>query len=155
MAQTFLSRQVQLLPGQYGDQARRIDIEFQGVDHSGHSYEARVYLNNPAADLTTASTEADGYIGSFWVFGHGGCFGDTGHCDVPSYRAPYDRRPPHQLSPAIKRVVATDPIKRAAAAGGGAITLTVVPHVQSSWTGDPDPGADVLGLSRVSIISYG
>ena len=26
------------------------------------------------------------YAGSFYIFGHGGCFGDVGHCDVPTSR---------------------------------------------------------------------
>ena len=66
------------LPAEYV----RADLEFIGVEHAGASYEARVYVNNPTADVNTEPTEGNGYAGSFYVFGHGGCFGDAGHCDV-------------------------------------------------------------------------
>ena len=39
----------------------RSDIEFLGVDHSGSSYEGRVYVNNPDADETTERTPEAGY----------------------------------------------------------------------------------------------
>src|SRR6266480_3079079 len=52
----------------------RADLEFIGVDHSGASYEGRVYLNNANADANTQPTEMNGYAGSFYIFGHGGCF---------------------------------------------------------------------------------
>src|SRR6266487_6824015 len=50
---------------------RRADIEFHGVDHSGPSFEARVFLNNPDATETTEMTEENGYAGSFHVYGYG------------------------------------------------------------------------------------
>ena len=57
----------------------RADLEFHGVDHSGSSFEARVFFNNPDADETTPRQEDSGYVGAFYIFGHGGCFGDIGH----------------------------------------------------------------------------
>ncbi len=62
------------LPSQFS----RADLEFIGVDHSGASYEARVFVNNPSADIGTQTNEANGYAGSYYIFGHGGCFGDIG-----------------------------------------------------------------------------
>src|ERR1700680_4988187 len=84
----------------------RADIEFQGVDHSGASFEARIFLNQSNADEKTETTAASGYAGAFHIFGHGGCFGDEGHCDVVPRRS-YDPRPAHPLSPARQVVIAT------------------------------------------------
>src|ERR1700744_5231044 len=80
----------------------RADVEFHGVDHSGPSYEGRVFLNTPDADATT-ELAAPGYAGSFYIFGHGGCLGDVGHCDVVARRR-FDPRPAHPLTP-IDKVV--------------------------------------------------
>ena len=60
----------------------RADLIFTGVDHSGLSYEVRVYLNNPRATATTPRTSEEGYAARFAVFGHGNCFGEAGHCEV-------------------------------------------------------------------------
>jgi hypothetical protein len=49
----------------------RADIEFEGVEHGGLSYEARVFLNNPNAGPETAPTTDNGYAGSFHVYGFG------------------------------------------------------------------------------------
>src|SRR5262249_33443730 len=49
------------------DEFSRADLEFRGVDHSGPSFEARVYLNNADAGAETPLTEDTGYAGSFWV----------------------------------------------------------------------------------------
>jgi tyrosinase len=106
----------------------RADIEFYEVDHAGASYEGRVYLNNPDADAGTAKTAEAGYAGSYHVFGHGGCLGDPGHCEVKP-RRPYDPRPAHPLTKAKKVVIATDAVKEAIRQTGNA-TVTVVPIVE-------------------------
>ena len=90
----------------------RVDLVFYEVDHSGASFEARVFINAPDAGVDTPRDDPR-YAGSFTIFGHGGCFGDIGHCDVPSGpRDPFDLRPPHDLVPASKTVVITDAFKR-------------------------------------------
>lgn len=103
----------------------RADIRFDGVDHAGPSFEVRVFLNNPAADHDTPLDAARGYAGRFHVFGHGGCFGDVGHCEQRELPRVYDPRPAHPLTPARKAVIATEAV-RAALAGGGPVTLTAV-----------------------------
>jgi hypothetical protein len=60
----------------------RADLTFSGLDHSGPSYESRVFFDTPHADAGTPLKPAAGYVGSFSVFGHGGCFGEHGHCQV-------------------------------------------------------------------------
>jgi hypothetical protein len=128
----------------------RADIEFHDVDHSGASFEARVFLNNPGADESTERSPLSGYVGSFHIFGHGGCFGDVGHCDVEPWR-PYDPRPAHPLTPARKVVIATDAMRRAMEQSGTA-TVTVVPVVSSTT---PRAGTeDVLKLEQVQMATY-
>ena len=71
----------------------RVDLEFHGVDHSGASFEGRVFVNNPGADQNTELSPERGYVGSFHIFGHGGCYGDVGHCEVRAEPGRYDPRP--------------------------------------------------------------
>jgi hypothetical protein len=103
----------------------RADVIFYGVTHRGESYEARVFVDCPDANIKTPRDPAVGYAGSFTVFGHGGCFGDAGHCD-PNGRSSdaFDVRPPHPMTPWTKSVIATDAIRRTTA---DTITITVVP----------------------------
>jgi hypothetical protein len=134
-----------------GDGFARADIEVEGLDHSGSSYEGRLFLNNPDADAATPTTAETGYAGSYYIFGHGGCFGDAGHCDVLP-RVPYDPRPPHPLWPIRKVVIATDAIRRAAATGP-TMSVTVVPVLLS--TNDVVPADEVLPqFEQISVITY-
>jgi tyrosinase len=134
--------------------AYRADIEFHNVDHAGASYEGRVYLNTPDADADTPTTPDAGYAGSYHVFGHGGCLGDPGHCEVKDRRQ-YDPRPAHPLTKAKKVVIATDAVERAIK-GGGDATVTVVPIVE------PLPYASVeskyiekpVDIGYVRIVTY-
>jgi hypothetical protein len=91
----------------------RADLVFYEVDHSGPSYEARVFLDNPKANADTPREPDNGYAGSFAVFGHGGCYGDEGHC-APNdrLRDEFDRRPPHPLTPQTRTLEVTDALKR-------------------------------------------
>jgi len=129
----------------------RADVQFDGLVHSGSSYEGRVFVNNPDADAATEPSAENGYAGSYYIFGHGGCYGDQGHCDVVR-RGPFDPRPPHGLSPTRKVVIATDAI-RIAMAAGGALTVTVVPVVLSTTGKVPDDEA-IPEFQSVSVIAY-
>lgn len=109
----------------------RLDIEFYGIDHSGSSFEARIFLNNQDADKSTPKNQDSGYAGSFYMFGHGGCFGDTGHCDVPQGpRDPFDRRPKHSLTPQTRTVIVNDALWHRLESEE--ITVTVVPVASES-----------------------
>lgn len=146
MVERFVSDPLEL--PEAAAQIARADLTFYDVDHSGSSFEARVFLDNPDASLGTARDDPS-YAGSFHVFGHGGCFGEEGHCDVPTGPAdPFDLRPPHQLTPQTKVVVITDALKAALAAGSTAVTVTLVAET---------PGAranDVLAFTRVRLVTY-
>jgi len=130
----------------------RADLEFENVDHSGCSFEARIFVDNPDADQSTPRTAQHGYAGSFNIFGHGGCFGDVGHCEVHERRM-YDPRPAHPLTPARRKVVpVTDAIRRSVSQGKTSMRLTVVPVI----TGGTERCdlQKVLRFDRVSVIAY-
>ena len=146
------------LPKPGDDRFVRADLEFHGIDHSGPSFEARVFLNNPEASASTLMDSAHGYVDSFFVFGHGGCFGDDGHCEVPTGpRRRNDLRPQHQLTPIDARVVATDGIQAALRTGGDRLTVTVVPVIDDEDAqdyADQDLLSDPLRIERVALLTY-
>jgi tyrosinase len=129
----------------------RADIELHGLDHSGATYEGRIYLNNPGADEATGRDPESGYAGCFHIFGHGGCLGDPGHCDVVPRRA-HDPRPAHPLTPARKVITATEAVRHAIEAGED-ITVTIVPVILSTTVhiGRPD---DMVKFDHVRIVTY-
>jgi len=94
-----------------GEGVDRADLVFYGVDHSGPSYEARVFVDAPDADETTPTDVEHGYVGSFTVFAHDGCYGDEGHC-LPDQRETdaFDHRAPHPLRPWTRTVTAEAPL---------------------------------------------
>jgi hypothetical protein len=128
----------------------RADVEFEGLDHSGVSYEGRVFLNNPGASEDTPIADAS-YAGSYFIFGHGGCLGDVGHCDVKPRRA-FDSRPAHPLTPTLKTVIAT-PVVRKVLADSSQVTVTVVPIILGTnpSLGRPD---DIIKYEQVRITTY-
>ena len=107
------------------------DLEILGIDHSQASYEGRVYFNNPKADAGTPKTLAQGYAGSFYIFGHGGCFGDVGHCEINERLDAYDLRDPHPLRPTLARVPVTAALKQFAKSHAE-ISITIVPVVSAA-----------------------
>jgi tyrosinase len=126
----------------------RADLVFYDVDHSGSSFEARVFLDNADATVET-SREDPSYAGAFHVFGHGGCFGDEGHCDVPAGPADaFDLRPPHQLLPQVKVVTVTDALRELLTAGRDAVRVTVVAETLG------DRPNDVLAFGRLRLLTY-
>jgi hypothetical protein len=132
----------------------RADLEFHGVDHAKASFEARLFINNPQAGTDTPVTD-ESYAGSFWIFGHGGCAGDEGHCEPRRERRPYDLRPEHQLTPVSKRVVITDKL-RALVRPGEQFTVRVVPWIrpESAARLPANLVTDVLHFDRADLVSY-
>jgi hypothetical protein len=107
----------------------RADLIFYGLDHSGPSYEAQVFM---AARGIGGDPDAShrAYVGSFFILGHGGCFGDVGHCDLPAATDPFDLRPAHQLEPAVRILTVTEPLRALLAQGLTAAKVTVVAHTE-------------------------
>jgi hypothetical protein len=148
-SKVYTSSKIALDP--LGKAFRRADLVFDGVDHSGASFEGRVFLNNPGANAKTPKTVQNGYAGSFHIFGHGGCFGDVGHCEVRGLPRLYDPRPAHPLSPARKIVIATEALRKAVAKGKP-MTVTVVPIVRAGTElTDYD---DVFKFDKLSVLTY-
>lgn len=124
------------------------DFEIGGIKHTGSSYEGLVYIGNPDADASTGKDPQSGYVGSFNVFGHGGCFGAEGHCDnTEPERRRFDNRPLARSIRMKKRVSITEPLRRAAAPGGE-VQFSIVAR-----TTDPDPDG-VLDVRRLSVVTY-
>jgi hypothetical protein len=128
----------------------RVDLQFHGIDHSGPSYEGRIFINNPQADQNTPTTLENGYVGSYNIFGHGRCFGDVGHCEIRRAISPFDYRPSHPLTPAFKRIRITDQIKKIGN-DRKEFVITIVPILSGSLE---DQTEDVVKLERISIVSY-
>jgi tyrosinase len=133
--------------------ARRIDIEFYDVDHAGASYTGLVYVNNPDAGETTG-TDDPSYAGAFNIFGHGGCLGDPGHCDVRP-RRPFDPRPAHPLSKARKVVTVNDRGRRSIQQAE-TVQVTVVPVIEPlpDYDVDPKHAENPLEIGYVRIVGY-
>lgn len=155
MSPKLVSQPVQVDLSRLDNRYKRADLHMSGVDHSGPSYEGRVFLNHPDADENTPLTVEAGYAGSFHVFGHGGCYGDEGHCEVPAKRGPYDRRPPHPLLPEDHHITITDSLRRVEQAGMTELVVTVVPVVRDAPAYIPaEMVSDPLKVERVSIVTY-
>ena len=144
--QPFVSKTIGLTSADIGARYNRADLIFDGVDHSGASFALRVFFNNPAATAETGRSAENGYVGSVYVFGHGGCFGDEGHCDVPTERRPFDVRPPHQLTPARMWIQVTDALRQLAQ-HEDRLTITVV-HMATAQADGPMP------FEKVSLVTY-
>ncbi len=66
----FVSQPVRLNLGSKGLNFERADIEFQGLEQSGPSFEGRVFLDNPAATLETPTTREKrlrGFLPRLWL----------------------------------------------------------------------------------------
>lgn len=127
----------------------RADLIFYDVDHSGPSYEARVFLNNEDADFATPADPGQGYAGSFNVFGHGGCVGEEGHCDIDDRNEDdFDLRAPHPITPWTKTVTITDALKQV---GQAQVTVTVV--AVASGPGGAEE-TEALKFDRLRLATY-
>lgn len=137
------------VPGADRDDFTRADLTFINVDHSRESYSAHVFLDNPDADETTPHDPDHGYAGCFAIFGHGGCAGDEGHCDVPhEFSDPGDLRLLHPLRPHTKIARITDALKRVP---GPEVQVTVVPLVPGEGTPQRE---DVLFFEQMELTIY-
>jgi hypothetical protein len=144
------------LPAASADESEfvRADLTFYGLDHSGPSYRALIFFNNEQASAGTAGDEAAGYVTAFAVFGHGGCFGEDGHCEVVPPVNAFDRNHPHQLQPATRIVTVTDAVQRLVASGATSVTVTVVPVVRASALAVESAAESVLTFDQVSLHTF-
>jgi hypothetical protein len=139
-------------PGQ--PEPARADLTFYGLDHRGPSYEVRVFFNHPEAGPGTPLTADAGFAGKFSVFGHGGCFGEQGHCDIRAPVSAFDRRQPHPLVPAVRILTVTDAIRDLLQRDARTVTVTAVPVVRPSPLAAADQAAGVLVIDQVALHTY-
>jgi hypothetical protein len=147
----FQVEDVRLRAGTIARAFTRADLVFYGVEHKGRSFEALVFLNAPDATVDTSLDLEAGFAGSFVIFGHGGCFGDEGHCDVPTGpRDPFDTRRPHGLTPQTKMVEITTALKHPRCSGEtlGITVLPIVPGAERARQ------ADVLFFTGLRLLTY-
>jgi hypothetical protein len=145
MVESFTSKAIELPPAEHP--FARADLLFYGLDHSGASYEAQVFLD-PRGVGRKADAGHRAYVGSFYILGHGGCFGDVGHCDIPSGRDAFDLRPAHQLEPALRILTVTDAIRNLLESGIKEAKVTVTAHTAGRAAND------VLAFETVRLASY-
>jgi hypothetical protein len=126
---------------------QRADLIFYGIDHSGPSFEARVFLD-PRGVGKDADASHRAYAGKFFIFGHGGCFGEVGHCDLPSDPDPFDLRPSHQLEPQTRIVTVTDSVRGLLEREAEAAKVTVVARSEGRAPND------VLAFETVRLATY-
>jgi hypothetical protein len=146
----YLSPPLQVPPRSELYEYDRIDLELHGVDHSANSYAVRVFVDTPEADAATARDDNRNYAGSIYIFGHGPCLGDEGHCDVRSGPInPYDYRLPHQLTPQYHRLPITDTVRACANDGTFTVTLVAVENRSGAFE-----ATDLLVFTRLSVVAY-
>ena len=132
----------------------RADIEIHNLEHSGASYEGRVFLNNPHANQKTELRLENGYVGSYHVFGHGGCFGSTGHCDIPKgRRRTFDYRSSHHLRPQYKRIIITNALKELGTKTN-MFTISIVPVLYGQQPPNGVNNKEIVKFEKVGIITY-
>lgn len=145
MVEHFTSKPIDLPPADRPFE--RADLIFYGLDHSQASFEGQVFLA-PRGVGREADESHRAYVGSIFIFGHGGCFGDVGHCDVPGERDPFDLRPPHQLEPAVRVLTVTDAVRALLEREAETAKVTV-----NARTPGRDP-ADLLAFDTVRLATY-
>jgi hypothetical protein len=131
----------------------RADLRFVDIEHNGDSFEGRIFFNRPQANLGTPTRTADGYAGSLYVFGHPHCWGDPGHCSVPSGPLHgFDDRPPHHLVPQLHVVDVTEAIRALVDRKAKTVAVTVLPIVRSKARRRIDDRQ--LRFSRLELVTY-
>lgn len=124
-----------LRPAVAATSLRRASIVVEGFDQAGPSFEARVFLNNPAADEATALSVQAGYAGSFHIYGGGSDRDPTTGTVKPL--------------PMTRSMEATDAVQQALQ-HDAELTVTVV-AVPYSKSVSPQQAGLTLDLNSVSI----
>jgi len=126
----------------------RVDLVFYDVDHSAGSFEARIFLGARRNLTPDAGVDHPAYAGSFFVFGHGRCHGEEGHCDLPGRRDPFDLRLPHHLEPETEIVTVTAAVQRLLDAKKQKASVDVIAH------GPDGEAAKALDFTDLRLLTY-
>jgi hypothetical protein len=144
---------IELPPRAEAGRYTRAQLEFREVDHSGRSMDVRVYLDRTDANADTPLDDPS-FAGRFHIFGHGGCAGDLGHCELPAERDPFDFRLPHPLTPISVIVVITEALNRVLDAGATEFSVTAVPIVHDYGLPLGRDAKTELEFRSVSLVTY-
>jgi hypothetical protein len=132
----------------------RADLAILGLDHSGPSVEVRVFFNVKDATEDSPTDLSTGFAGLFSIFGHGGCFGDEGHCEMPERRTS-DLRPQYALTPINKHVDVTPSVRRLIDEKSTEVDVTLVPILHDVPAYVPeDLLIEPVKFERLSIVLY-
>jgi tyrosinase len=125
---------------------RKAEIRLHSVPQLMRSCFIRAFLNQPDADAATPVHDNPHFAGYLAVFGHGGCYGGPGHCDLPPAQSrDYDRRPRSHNTPRNHRIDVTQCARRLLeTADSLQITLLVIGV-------DYQEESDLLKLEGVSL----
>jgi len=108
-----------------GEGFQTAELQLRGLQFPTASYEVRVFVNDPGANADTRVADNDKYAGSIYIFGHGECYGASGHCD-PVEHEPGDTREDHHLLPVDRSIDLTGALQAAGDVKGGMqVTLVV------------------------------
>jgi hypothetical protein len=146
MVDRFHSKPLEIPEG--GRKISRADLIFHGVDHSGPTFEARIFLGAKRGIDRDAGADHPAYAGSFFVFGHIGCYGEAGHCEVPSERDPHDLRLPHHLELGVQVVTVTAAVERLVAAEKARAAVDIFAH------GPRGEALDALAFTTLRLVTY-
>ncbi len=146
MVDRYLSKPLELPAA--GLDFSRADLVLYGLDHSGPTYEGRIFIGAKRGLKQGAGSDDLAYAGSFFVFGNGSCHGDVGHCDVPEERDELDFRFAHHLTPGVEIVTVTESIRRLADDGRKAARVTILAY-------DSDgAAAAALDFTNLRLLTY-
>jgi hypothetical protein len=126
----------------------RLDLEFVNVRRDVASFTAFVFVN---ADELPADAGRDhpNFVGSFSIFGQSECWGVDDHCDWERGPiTPFDRRPPHHLTPINISMNITESLVDL----GNPDTLTVTVH--AARPADPEAVEGVFIVDEVIALAY-
>jgi hypothetical protein len=128
---------------------KRLDLEFEDVRRDAGSFTAFVFLNAEDGLPDDAGRTHPSFAGSFSIFAPMRCWGTDGHCDwTREPLGPFDRRPPHHLTPINVTMNVTDTLDRL----GNSDSLTVTVHAVRAAERAATEG--VLRFDRLTALAY-
>lgn len=145
--QRWTSAEPLVLPIDFGS-LERLDLEFVNVRRDHGSFTAYVFVN--AEELPAdAGRDDESFVGSFTIFAPTTCWGVDDHCDWTRGRvSPFDRRPPHHLTPINVSLEITDAIARL----GNPEALDVTVH--AALRANPGAESGVLVFDQLLALAY-
>jgi hypothetical protein len=126
----------------------RLDLEFVDLRREGGSLTAYVFVDAEPVP-PDAGRDHESFVGSFSVFAPYECWGVDDHCDWSKGPvSPFDRRPPHHMTPINISMEVTEALARL----GDAEQFTVTVH--AARRGDLDADEGVLRFERLTALAY-